>query len=243
MNEYVEACAAPHLAQLLSDNHPNQQQYAYDNDAPFDPDPLVDVFKAHLQAIQQYQRKVQRQLDKADDQRKAGRSAQVAQMTHLSDMFNKIETAHEQLETRMTDVTTTIARIGERLDIVDGHKRTAEDALQLLKLFIQLNENEAQKFEALLDPSHQTDDRPGWLRAARTLRRLSTVARDVDLPAVATAQSKIQSLAEKLEKDVLDDFDAAFKENELENMNVLFQALLLMTLLLILNKNRGMQKC
>lgn len=210
MHAYVESLTAP----LLSTTGHDAED--------LDPDPFVTLFRTQLASIQQCQRKVQRKLDKQSDLRKAHRSSQTAQLGHLSSLFTSIEAAHERLETRMNDATGTIATIGEHLELVDQHKRTAEDALGLLRLFIQLNDGEAQAFEALVASPEVMDEKTqaGWLKAAKTLQRLVTVARDVDLPAVSAAQAKIQGLAEALEKTVLHDFDAAYEEHDLERMSV-----------------------
>jgi exocyst complex component 5 len=81
------------------------------------------------------------------------------------------------METKMNEVGRTAIRIGEELESVHHQRQRAQAAYDLIDFYNQFTKDDVSRIDAL-----KKEGKEGRRQVAILLRRLSTVAKEVDLP-------------------------------------------------------------
>lgn len=141
------------------------------------------------------------------------------------------------METKMNEVGRTAIRIGEELESVHHQRQRAQAAYDLIDFYNQFSRDDTTRIDAL-----KKEGKEGRRQVATLLRRLSTVAKEVDLPSGdkvqycclqtssvpnrLKARENIDKYCEKFEKDMLHLFDRAYRRGDPKMMHVSFPAFL-----------------
>ena len=132
----------------------------------------------------------------------------------------------------MNEVGRTAIRIGEELESVHHQRQQAQAAYDLIDFYNQFSRDDTSKIDAL-----KKEGRDGRRQVAILLRRLSIVAKEVDLPNAETVcvlrlsscatkaqlsktRENIDRYCEKFEKDMLHLFDRAYRRGDPKMMHV-----------------------
>jgi exocyst complex component 5 len=81
------------------------------------------------------------------------------------------------METKMNEVGRTAIRVGEELETVHQQRQRAQAAYDLIDFYNQFSRDDTSRMDAL-----KKEGKEGRRQVAILLRRLGTVAKEVDLP-------------------------------------------------------------
>lgn len=132
----------------------------------------------------------------------------------------------------MNEVGRTAIRIGEELESVHQQRQRAQAAYDLIDFYNQFSRDDTTRLDAL-----KKEGKDGRRQVAVLLRRLSTVAKEVDLPNAekvcslelpcglpvlrhCQTRENIDRYCEKFEKDMLHLFDRAYRRGDPKMMHV-----------------------
>jgi exocyst complex component 5 len=94
------------------------------------------------------------------------------------------------METKMNEVGRTAIRVGEELETVHQQRQRAQAAYDLIDFYNQFSRDDTSRMDAL-----KKEGKEGRRQVAILLRRLGTVAKEVDLP---NAEKVCDMLCEQL---------------------------------------------
>jgi len=160
----------------------------------------------------------------------------------LRDGYERLYDEFRSLDQQVARVSSTAARIGERLDTLEQHRRRAAEIIRLLQYFAQLNSlppdpppSSSKQRQAPPPSSPSTTamtttatyvpqldsvftDSTQLLELARVVRLLAPVARELDSPATARGKREVEKLVSKVETALLDRFFEAESAGNLLKM-------------------------
>ncbi|KAF8742465.1 hypothetical protein AX14_004331 [Amanita brunnescens Koide BX004] len=142
-------------------------------------------------------------------------------MTELNRGFEAVSTSFAGMESRMNRVSTTAVRVGEQLETVHIERQRAQAAYDLIDLYGLFAKGDTSQLDAL-----RKEGRNGRRQVAILLRRLNTVAREVDLPSADKTRENIDKYCEKFEKEMLGLFDRCYRKGDPKMMHHCAQSLL-----------------
>ncbi|KAJ3045432.1 Exocyst complex component 5 [Rhizophlyctis rosea] len=203
--DFIEAISSKNVVQ------------AQGNTQEFDPKPFIRNFESAVEELLRLRKKVQNKIDDLEDEAMAGENARKRKLGELGGAFDEVQTAFEQLDSRLGEVGKTAIRIGEtgeQLETIDKQRTRATEAKDLIGYFIQFNSGGAKGLEALRGSGPE-----GKYKAAITAKRLALIAKEVDIPGTESARMNIEKFCEETERGILDQFDAAYKVGDREVMN------------------------
>ncbi|KAI8805612.1 exocyst complex component Sec10-like protein [Cladochytrium replicatum] len=175
----------------------------------FDPKPYIRNFEAVNDELNKLKRKVQNKIEDLEDAARASDEGRKRKTQELAAAFDDVESSFMALEGRLAEVGNTAIKIGEQLETIDKQRTRAVEAKDLIQHYIDFNAGNTSRLDEIMAGGPD-----GEYKAAIIARRLSVIAKDVDLPGTEKARASIESYCEALEKRLLDAFDAAYREND-----------------------------
>ncbi|KAH0587794.1 hypothetical protein H2248_006553 [Termitomyces sp. 'cryptogamus'] len=142
-------------------------------------------------------------------------------MADLSRGFETVAGSFSNMESRMNTVSSTAVRIGEQLETVHLERQRAQAAYDIIDFYNQLSKGDTARLDTM-----RKEGRAGRRQVAVILRRLNTVAREVDLPNADKTRETIEKYCEKFEKEMLNLFDRCYRKGDPKMMNHCAQTLL-----------------
>lgn len=119
----------------------------------------------------------------------------------------------ELLDSQLNQVGNTAIRIGEQLENIDKHRTRASDAKDIINYFLEFNDNSTARLDSLRQSSND-----GEFKTGIVARRLSTIAKEVDVLVLNKAKPNIERYCEDFEKTLLQEFEQAYSEENLAKM-------------------------
>ncbi|KAJ3382348.1 Exocyst complex component 5 [Lobulomyces angularis] len=175
----------------------------------FDPKPFIRTFEATVDELLKLKRKVQRKIDDLDDQAAATESSTRQKMQEITSTFENCRLGFESLETQINHVGATAVKIGEQLETIDLQRTKAVEAKDLIQYFLDFNQGISARLETL-----RKKNAAGEYNAVIIARRLSGIAKEVDVPEIEKARTNIEKYCEELEKGLLESFDKALNAKD-----------------------------
>ncbi|OAD70776.1 hypothetical protein PHYBLDRAFT_126230, partial [Phycomyces blakesleeanus NRRL 1555(-)] len=176
--------------------------------AAFDPKPFIRTFENVLDELSVLRTHVQEQCDELES------SVQVAELQYrksvvdLHGSFDEVYRSYDNLESRIGEVGKTAIRIGEQLESIDKQRSRASESRDIIEYYMEFQEDSSERLDSLR--YHGGDE--GQVKAAIIARRLSAVAKEVD--ANDEAKASIEKFCESFEKEILEEFDMAYKDGD-----------------------------
>ena len=99
---------------------------------------------------------------------------------------------------------------------MDKHRIRASEAKELIEYFSDFITNDVNKLNAYRAEGHD-----GEYKTAIIARRLSTIAKELDMPEMEQAHKNIDKYSEELEKSLLLKFEIVYANGDKETMRVL----------------------
>ncbi|KAF9357950.1 Exocyst complex component 5 [Mortierella sp. NVP85] len=178
-----------------------------ENSNTFDPKPFIRTFESSLEELEKLASKMQKHTIELERETQKEELAFKKKVKELGHSFENVQTSLESLESRISEVGSTAIRIGEKLETADKQRARAVLSKKLMEYFMQFNEGRCPTLETLVTQKGLE----GQIEAARILRQLAVLSKEVDLPDTQTAREGIEKSREQFETDMLSSFDKAYR--------------------------------
>ncbi|KIY49405.1 exocyst complex protein [Fistulina hepatica ATCC 64428] len=188
---------------------------------PFDPKPFIRSFEVAVDRLIALRKDVQTKTEQMEKNVRVSDREYSKKMNDLNRGFEQVGNSFVGMETRMNEVGSTAIRIGEQLETVHVERQRAQAAYDLIDYYNQFSKGDTTRLDAL-----RKEGRQGRRQVAILLRRLNTVAKEVDLPSADKTRESIDKYCEKFEKEMLNLFDRCYRKGEPKMMNHVAQTLL-----------------
>ncbi|KAI9310283.1 exocyst complex component Sec10-like protein [Dichotomocladium elegans] len=179
--------------------------------AALDPKPFIRTFENVLEDLQQLQTRVQEQCDELESSAQAAEHQYKKDIADMQGAFENVYHAYDSLEARINEVGNTAVRIGEQLETIDKQRSRASESRDIIEYFMEFQEGNSDRLSLLCEGGEE-----GQLKAAIICRRLNAVAKEVDTD--VEARKGIELFCESFEKEMLGDFDRAYREGDARTM-------------------------
>ncbi|KXN89566.1 Exocyst complex component sec10 [Leucoagaricus sp. SymC.cos] len=207
--EFVSSISEKLIAQSKADN------------GPFDPKPFLQTFEAAVDKLMALRKEVQSKTEQMEKSVRVAEREYSKKMADLNRSFEAVGSTFSGMESRMNDVSSTAVRIGDQLESVHVERQRAQAAHDLIDYYNQFSKGETSRLDAL-----RKEGRVGRRQVAIILRRLITVAKEVDLPIAEKTRENIEKYCEKFEKEMLNLFDRCYRKGDPKMMHHCAQTLL-----------------
>ncbi|KAH7930700.1 exocyst complex component Sec10 [Leucogyrophana mollusca] len=188
---------------------------------PFDPKPFIRTFEAAVDRLIAVRKDVQAKTEQMEKSVRVAEREYSKKMMELNRGFEAVGSSFSTMESKMNEVGRTAIRIGEQLESVHIERQRAQAAHNLIDYYNQFSRGDTSRLDAL-----KKEGREGRRQVAVILRRLTTVAREVDLPSADKTRESIDKYCEKFEKDMLYLFDRCYRKGDPKMMHHCAQTLL-----------------
>ncbi|KAJ7094571.1 exocyst complex protein [Mycena belliarum] len=188
---------------------------------PFDPIPFISTFEAAVDKLIAVRKDVQSKTEQMEKSVRISEREYSKKMAELNRGFETVGNSFSGMESRMNEVSSTAVRIGEQLETVHIERQRAQAAYDLIDFYNQFSRGDTARLDAL-----RKDGRAGRRQVAVLLRRLNTVAKEVDLPTADKTRESIEKYCEKFEKEMLNLFDRCYRRGDPKMMHHCAQTLL-----------------
>lgn len=182
---------------------------------PFNPRPFIRTFESSVDALLSLQTQLQSQMTTLSSSLRVSESAYTSKLHDLSSHFASASTSFGSLESRFSEVGRTAMHIGEQLQTIDRARTRAAEAHDLIEYYYQFARDDTSRLEQL----RKEGGRDGRLRTAVIVRRLSAIAREVDVPGAEQTREIIDRFAERFERDMLKLFDRFYRKSDPKMMS------------------------
>ncbi|CAG8562226.1 11518_t:CDS:10, partial [Ambispora gerdemannii] len=184
------------------------------NPKEFNPKPFIRTFESSIEELLKLRKTVQEQSDDLEGSVQFTEVSHRKKLQELTSTFEDVVTSFESLETRINEVGNTAIRIGEQLETIDRQRLRAAESKELIEFFMAFNRGDSTKLENL----KKQHGREGQFKAAVIARRLNTIAKEVDIPGAEDAKARVEKFCEVLEKELLEQFDRAYRKGDAKTM-------------------------
>ncbi|KAJ8473503.1 hypothetical protein ONZ45_g16264 [Pleurotus djamor] len=182
---------------------------------PFDPKPFIQTFEAAIDKLIAVRKDVQTKTEQMEKSVRVSEREYSKKMADLNRGFDSVGNSFSSMESRMNEVGSTAIRIGEQLETIHIERQRAQAAYDLIDYYNQFSRGDTSRLDAL-----KKEGRAGRRQVAILLRRLNTVAKEVDLPSAEKTREAIDKYCEKFEKEMLYLFDRSYRRGDPKIMHV-----------------------
>ncbi|KAG9030353.1 Exocyst complex component 5 [Tulasnella sp. JGI-2019a] len=176
---------------------------------PFDPKPFIRNFESAVDTLIQIRKDVQRTTEQQEQSSKTAEKEYSRKLGDLNRGFESVGKSFNGMESKITEVGRTAVRIGEQLESVHLARQRAQAAHDIVSYWNQFSRGDTSKIEAL-----RKEGREGRQAVAVLLRRLNTVAKDLDIAGADKTREELEKYCEKFEKDMLRTFDKSYRKGD-----------------------------
>ncbi|KAI6105875.1 exocyst complex component Sec10-like protein [Pisolithus sp. B1] len=188
---------------------------------PFDPKPFIRTFELVVDRLISVRKDVQVKTEQLEKNVRVAEREYSRKMAELNKGFEAVGSSFATMENKLNEVGRTAIRIGEELESVHIERQRARAAHNLIDFYNQFSRGETSRLDAL-----RKEGKDGQHQVAVILRRLTTVAKEVDLPIAERTRENIDKYCEKFEKDMLYLFDRYYRKGDPKMMHHCAQILL-----------------
>ncbi|KAI6152210.1 exocyst complex component Sec10-like protein [Pisolithus tinctorius] len=188
---------------------------------PFDPKPFIRTFELVVDRLISVRKDVQVKTEQLEKNVRVAEREYSGKMAELNKGFEAVGSSFATMESKLSEVGRTAIRIGEELESVHVERQRAQAAHNLIDFYNQFSRGETSRLDAL-----RKEGKDGRHQVAVILRRLTTVAKEVDLPIAEKTRENIDKYCEKFEKDMLFLFDRYYRKGDPKMMHHCAQTLL-----------------
>ncbi|CAG8563783.1 5213_t:CDS:10, partial [Cetraspora pellucida] len=185
------------------------------NPKAFDPKPFIRTFERSIDELLKLRETVTEQSKDLEATVQLTEAGHRKKLHELKTTFEDVVHSFENLETRINEVGNTAIRIGEQLETIDRQRLRASESKDLIEYFMAFNKGDISRLENL-----RAQGTEGQFKASIIARRLNTIAKEVDIPGAEDAGARIEKYCEVLEKELLDQFDKAYRQKDSKTMHV-----------------------
>ncbi|UZJ52417.1 hypothetical protein CBS101457_001737 [Exobasidium rhododendri] len=183
--------------------------------SPFNPRPFIRTFEASVDSLLALRSNLTAQTTTLSSSVRVAESAYTSKLHDLSSHFTSASTSFTALESRFSEVGRTAIHIGEQLQTIDKMRTRAAEAHDLIEYYYQFARGDTSRLERL----RKEGGREGRLKTAIIARRLSAIAKEVDIKGAEQTRDTIDQFAERFERDMLKLFDRFYRKSDPKMMS------------------------
>lgn len=202
---FIDALSSPIVAEARNDA----------NRKEFVAKPFIRSFEYALENLLGLRSSVGERIKELETAASKADAKQTAKMEGLTSAFKEVQAAARELEGRISEVGNTAVQIGQQLETLDRQLQRAQQARDLVKYYLEFSQ---QGHCAALEDLRLMQGPEGQYKAAIIARKLSHLAKELDLPGIEKTRVTIEKYNEKLEKDLLETFDQAYTQGDVITM-------------------------
>ncbi|TDL29692.1 exocyst complex protein [Rickenella mellea] len=188
---------------------------------PFDPQSFIKTFEVAVDKLIALRKDIQSSSEQTEKNVKIAEREYSKKMSDLNKGFESVGQSFTSMESRMSEVGRTAIRIGEQLETVHVQRQRAQAAHDLIDHYVRFSRGDTEKLDILRKQS----GKEGRRQLAVILRRLNTLAKEVDLDTAEQTRENIEKYCEKFEKDMLNLFDRCYRKEDPKMMHHCAQTL------------------
>ncbi|KAG6877239.1 hypothetical protein C0992_010465 [Termitomyces sp. T32_za158] len=181
----------------------------------FDPKPFLQTFEAAVDRLICVRKEVQAKTEQMEKSVRVSEREYSKKMVDLNRGFEAVAGSFDGMESRINTVSRTAVRMGEQLETVHLERQRAQAAYDIIDFYTKLSKGDTARLDTM-----RKEGRAGRRQVAVILRRLNTVAKEVDLPNADRTRESIEKYCEKFEKEMLNLFDRCYRKGDPKMMNV-----------------------
>ncbi|CAG8447345.1 10562_t:CDS:10 [Acaulospora colombiana] len=183
------------------------------NPKAFDPKPFIRTFERSIDELLKLRETVTEQSKDLEASVQLTEAGHRKKLHELKVTFEDVVHSFETLETRINEVGNIAIRIGEQLETIDRQRLRASESKDLIEYFMAFNRGDIARLE-----NQRARGKDGQFKAAIIARRLNAIAKEVDIPGAEAARARIEKYCEVLEKELLEQFDRAYRRKDVTTM-------------------------
>ncbi|KAF5390612.1 hypothetical protein D9757_002614 [Collybiopsis confluens] len=184
-------------------------------------DAVYQKFEAAVDRLITVRKDVQAKTEQMEKSVRVSEREYSKKMAELNRGFEAVGASFSGMESRMNEVSSTAIRVGEQLETVHIERQRAQAAYDIIDFYNHFSRGDTSRLDAL-----RKEGRHGRQQVAVLLRRLNTVAKEVDLPTADKTRENIEKYCEKFEKEMLNLFDRCYRKGDPKMMHHCAQTLL-----------------
>ncbi|KAI0304154.1 exocyst complex component Sec10-like protein [Russula brevipes] len=188
---------------------------------PFSPKPFISTFETAVDRLIALRKDVQVKTEQMEKSVRVAEREYSRKMSDLNRGFEAVGSSFSSMEEKMNEVGRTAGRIGEQLETVHLQRQRAQAAYDLIDYYTQFSRDDTSRIDGL-----RKEGKEGRRQVATLLRRLATLAKEIDLPTADKTRENIDRYCEKFEKDMLYLFDRCYRKGDPKMMHHCAQTLL-----------------
>lgn len=177
--------------------------------------PLASTFAQAITRLQGIQQRVGDATTSLNSAVQVSQSVYTKKLRQLANNFDATQSSFDLLQARISEVGRTAMRIGEQLESLDRQRMRASETHDLIEYYYMFARGDSSR----LDRLRKEGGRDGRLKAAAIARRLSVIAREVDIPGSVATREAIDRYCEQFERDMLRLFDKYYRRSDPKMMS------------------------
>lgn len=187
----------------------------------FDPKPYIRSFESALDRLKELDQDLSEQ---ESDLKEGVRRAELDHsrtIERLGSKFNQTLEEFQRLDASISDGGGMAVHIGGQLEQLDKQRQRAADAMFLIRCYSEFSRGDPSRLESLRKTGRIEDS----IRCAVVSRQLTMIAKRTTDGAGGNqnrTRELIEKFSETLEKDLLRQFDRAYRKQQWESMKVKF---------------------
>ncbi|KAF8338920.1 exocyst complex component Sec10-domain-containing protein [Cantharellus anzutake] len=207
-------------------------QQSKEDTGSFDPAPFIRTFESAVDNLLAIREDVQKKKDALEVSVRDAERGFSRKISELNSGFEAVNKSFNSMHSKISLVGKSAVRTGETLETLHASRERAHATHDLISYYHQFSslpgeENDYTTSSRLkLDVMRRDGGKAGRQKVAVILRRLSILAREVDLPNAEQTRKRIEKYCELFEKDMLKLFDKSYRKGDPKMMGHCAQTLL-----------------
>ncbi|CAM0136693.1 Exocyst complex component 5 [Umbelopsis sp. WA50703] len=169
---------------------------------------FIRTFENVFDQLAELRIEVQGQCEELENECYKAEAHHQQNVNDLTSSFDTVYRSYDTLETRVNEVGKTAIRIGEQLETLDRQRSRTSESRDIIEYFIDFEKGGSERLDMLRFNSGEE----GQIKAAVILRRVNAITKEVDMN--YETRIAIEKVCEEFERDMLQDFDRAYKEGD-----------------------------
>ncbi|AGO13740.1 AaceriAGL130Cp [[Ashbya] aceris (nom. inval.)] len=218
VNEFVQQLSKEHAPSSLSSsaNGSSNRDSTFDQ---LDPKPYIRTFESVLRELKKLKVECESKKVHLNQEVTESELAHARNVLQLNERFKAIVSNYDALDEKLSSVTQVVAPLGEKLEKSMRAKNSYVKSAELISFYKDFHlEGTSAKLESLRTSSDWREK----AQAAILVKQLLVLTRKIDtksLPKTIETTSALEQYAAAMEKELLDSFNLAYRNNDFDKLN------------------------
>ncbi|KAF3082738.1 Exocyst complex component 5 [Orbilia oligospora] len=177
----------------------------------FDPKPYIRTFEAAVARIRQLDDDL---AEQESELKEAVRRAEIDHGRRVQELGRRLENTLDEFQRLDVNIGGKAVSIGGELEQLDKQRMRAMDAKFLIECYVEFRKGDSSRLEKMRKSGSINDS----IKCAKISRQLMSIAHKLELPSNDNTRMLIEKFSESLEKDLLAQFDSAYRQMDITAM-------------------------